>query len=475
MADLDAATISQRVTMLGLVTEAQLRECNDEVDHDVSDAASLVRVLERKGFLSPWQTQKLLKGDKDGYFLGGYRILYRIASGTFGRVYRAEDPRTGVVAAVKVLRHRWSEDRHCIELFEREGKVGLLLRHPSIVQTLAVDRDPNSRQYYIVMEFVEGSNLRDFLAIRKKLPATEALGIMEECASALAFAFSKGLTHRDVKLTNVLINTQGRAKLTDFGLAAIYSSAALADDTKVDRTVDYAGLERATGVRSGDVRSDIFFLGCVLYEILSGRSPMEMTKNKQARMQKQRFHGVAPLTAADVEAQQSVFHLVETMMQIDPMRRHQTPAQLLEAIREVRRDVDGKSSELNLAATTRSVFVVEENEKLQDVIRTRFKEAGYRVLMSADPSRALLRFQQHPFDALILDAGSVGSAGFKAFRDILDESDRLKHPCACVLMLSESQAEWAERFPPHPTMKVLVRPVTLKTLFEAVTTLLPAE
>ena len=93
----------------------------------------------------------------------------KISSGSFGRVFRADDPRTGRVVAVKVLRRRWSEDQDKIDLFIREGKVGLTLKHPNIVEILAVNQDAATRQYYIVMEFVEGGNLREILQIRKKL------------------------------------------------------------------------------------------------------------------------------------------------------------------------------------------------------------------------------------------------------------------------------------------------------------------
>src|SRR5947208_3925864 len=107
----------------------------------------LCLALERKGVLTPLHTQKLLKGDADGYFLGGYRILYRIASGSFGRVFRADDPRTGRAVAIKVLRKRWSDDPHNIELFEREGRVGLSLRHPNIVEILDARRDSATGEY----------------------------------------------------------------------------------------------------------------------------------------------------------------------------------------------------------------------------------------------------------------------------------------------------------------------------------------
>ncbi|MCI0455958.1 MAG: serine/threonine protein kinase, partial [Gemmataceae bacterium] len=339
----DASSIAQQLLRLHLVTDAQLQECWDELGPG-SEPEPLLRCLERKRYLTPYQSHKLLKGDLDGYFLGGHKILYKIASGSFGRVFRAEDPQTGRVVAIKVLRRRWSEDPHAVELFEREGRVGMSLRHPNIVEILNVSQDPATRQYFIVMEFVEGGNLRDILAIRKKLEPADALRIIEDAASGISYAYSRGVTHRDMKLTNILISSQGPAKLVDFGLAGLLRSLGRSeDDGLVDRTVDYAGLEKATGVPAGDIRSDIYFLGCVLSEMLTGRPPLAMTKDPRARMHKQRFDNVTPLRRDEVTAPASVFHLVEAMMSLNPQHRYQTPSQLLEAIRAARRDVEGKA------------------------------------------------------------------------------------------------------------------------------------
>ena len=107
--------------------------------------------------------------------------------------------------------------------------------------------------------------------VRKTLAPPEALRILEDATAGLTHAFSRGVTHRDIKLTNLLISSQGEAKLTDFGLAQLMASMAAKDDEKVDRTVDYAGLEKATGAPHGDTRSDIFFLGCVAFQLLTGR------------------------------------------------------------------------------------------------------------------------------------------------------------------------------------------------------------
>jgi len=219
--NLDASGLGQLAIKLGLVGEDQVRECLIELDDKKAPPEQMVRLMERKGYLSPWQGRKLLKGETEGYFLGGYRVLYKIASGSFGRVYRANDPRTGQVVAVKVLRNKWTMDKQKIDLFLREGKLGMSIRHPNIVSVLAVNQDAKTGQYYLVMDFVEGGNLRDLIHIRKKIGLDESLRIMEECAGGLSGAFGKGLTHRDIKPTNILITTNGVAKLVDFGLAEI--------------------------------------------------------------------------------------------------------------------------------------------------------------------------------------------------------------------------------------------------------------
>jgi CheY-like chemotaxis protein len=476
MATFDAVTLANLMMKIGLVEEGQLQEAWDELGQRGGEPEPLLRILERKGYITPYQSRKLLAGDMDGYTLGGYRILYKIASGSFGRVYRAEDPQSGRVVAIKILRRRWSEDEHTIGLFEREGRVGLSLRHPNIVEVLAVSQDPITKQYYIVMDFVEGGNLRDILAIRGKLDPAEAMRFTDECAAAIAYAYSRGVTHRDMKLTNVLISSQGTAKLVDFGLAGIFTRKGLELEggEKVDRTVDYAGLEKRTGVKSGDVRSDIFFLGCILYEMLTCRSPLLMTKDPRVRMSPGRFDNIPPMRREETEAPPSVFQLVERMMSLDPRLRYQTPSQLLDAIREVRRDLEGGGGiGPDVKLPHRSVFVVEKDERLQDAMREHFKKMGFRVFVAADPARALDRFLLQPYDGLVIDAETTGEEGRYTFEQILKEAQRNDAEFGGILILSEDQADWLPQIPRYPRAAVLVRPVTMRQLQRRVEELIP--
>jgi eukaryotic-like serine/threonine-protein kinase len=469
MSGVDAATLADKAVRVGLITPTQVQDAWEEVGRNAEPAA-LLRCLERKGALTPFQSTKLLKGDTDGYLLGGYRLLYKIASGSFGRVYRAGDRSTGRVVALKVLRQKWTADKHKVEMFVREGKMGMTLHHPNIVETLAVNYDRPSNQHYIVMEFVEGGNLRDFLHIRKKLQAPEVLKILEETTSALAYAFSMGATHRDMKLTNVLLSSQGVAKLVDFGLAGGQLGFEEKDDANVDRTVDYAGLEKVTGVPVGDPRSDIFFLGCVVYELLTGRAPMDRKTRGNARMNPQRYLQIPPMQPAEVNAPPSVFHLVENMMTLNASERFQTPTQLVERIREVRAEISGTktAAQSGKRGGQRTIFLAEREETLQDLLRTKLKELGYRVLIAGDPVRALDRFRQQPFDLLIVNAATTGENGYYVFQRIMEDARRQSIPCNGILMLGEEPAKWKERLDGQKGIAVLAPPVKYKQLVHAI-------
>lgn len=470
MSMLDAGTLANTAIRLGLLSVQQTDEAWHELESRNVEGQDFLRLMERKGYLTPFQSGKLLKGDQDGFVLGGYRILYKIASGSFGRVYRADDPSSGRTVAIKVLRKKWSDDKHKIELFMREGRMGMSLQHPNIVELIAVNHEKKSNQYYIVMEFVEGGNLRDFLNIRKKLPANEVLRIVEDTASGLAYAASKGLTHRDMKLTNILLSSQGPAKLVDFGLAGgQFGASDDKEDVSVDRTVDYAGLEKTTDAPHGDPRSDLFFVGCIAYELLTGRAPLEYSRSAVSRMSAQRFNKIEPMSPKDVEAPPAVFRLVENLMMLDPDQRIQTANQLVERVRECRIAMNGgPSGESDGKKAPPTIFLVESDEKLQDVLRTKLKEEGYRILIAANPVRALDRFRQQPFDLLVVDAATTDENGYYVFERIMEDAQRQNLPSRGILMLNPEQKEWRERMEEFQNVAVLIQPIKYKQLLKAI-------
>ncbi len=480
MSNLDSGAMADNVVRLGLANSHQAEEALAEIGSRNNPATDFLRTMERKGFVTPFQSGKLLRGDVDGYFLGGFRMLYKIASGSFGRVYRADDPSSGRIVAIKVLRKKWSEDKHKIDLFMREGKMGMTLRHPNIVEIIAVNQEKSTNQYYIVMEFVEGGNLRDFLSIRKTLPVAEVLRVLEDTAAGLAHAFANGLTHRDMKLTNVLLSTQGPIKLVDFGLAGAQasvsgSSGRVGEDKEneqvnVDRTVDYAGLEKVTDAPHGDPRSDIFFLGCLAYELVTGRSPLEYPRSMRERMSAKRFESIPQLTPEMVpEASQSFMRLMENMMALQPEQRIQTAAQLFERVRECRAELTSASRSGGGAKKNQpTVFLAESDEGLQDLLRAKLKEEGFRVLIAADPMRAVERFRQQPFDLLVVDAATTGENGYYVFEKIMDDSQRQGIPCRGILLLNTDQLAWQKRITEFSGATVLIQPVKYKQLLQTI-------
>lgn len=497
MAELNAEQIAQRAFDLDLLTERQLQEIWGEFGRRNVATEEFVQFLLRRELVTNFQLDRMLKGERAGYFYGDYKVLYMLAGGSFARVYRAAHKETGVVRALKVLRKRYSDDPAQTEHFVREGKVGLSLRHPNIVPIHEVWS--KGRTHFLVMEFVEGRNLREFLKIRKKLEPAEATRIMVEITSGLRYAFEHGVTHRDLKLTNILISSKGQAKLVDFGLAATDTSVTeeKLGETVNARTIDYAGLERATGVRKDDQRSDIYFLGVIYYHMLAGHSPLSETRDRIQRLSKSRYVDIVPIQEAEPNTPKVVAAVVSQAMQIEPDKRYQTPAQMLvdlniAAERLVAGDdqagESGESTDARLQADRErlanalasdsqrhGVMVVEANVKMQDVFRQELKRAGYRVLVTGDPRRAVERFQDEkkPAEIVLFSTGQIGEPALEAFRQFATDEQTRSLPA--ILLLAAEHRGWAEQVQElvTPHRVVLQMPIKLSQLLEVMSKMVP--
>src|SRR5580765_7560938 len=186
-------------------------------------------------------------------------------------VYRAHDSLLERYVALKILHEQYNEDDDFVERFKREARSVAQLQHPSIVTVIA--RGEEEGRQYIVFEYIDGENLKEFVVRKGRLEVREALEIAVDIARALAFAHEHGLIHRDVKPQNVLLNGDGRAKVTDFGIArSLDVEHGVTQTGTVLGTSNYIAPEQASG-QPVDDRSDVYSLGVVLYELLTGEVP----------------------------------------------------------------------------------------------------------------------------------------------------------------------------------------------------------
>ena len=203
---------------------------------------------------------------------GRYELLELIGKGGMSSVYKAHDRLLDRQIAVKILHPHFTEDEEYVERFRREARAVAQLSHPNIVTV--IDRGEDERRQYIVFEYVEGENLKQLLERTGPMPVRDALLLALQMARALAFAHGRGLIHRDVKPQNVLLNADGQAKMTDFGIARSIDVQGVTITGTVLGTSEYIAPEQARGERV-DAQTDVYSLGVVLYELLVGGVPYE--------------------------------------------------------------------------------------------------------------------------------------------------------------------------------------------------------
>jgi eukaryotic-like serine/threonine-protein kinase len=207
----------------------------------------------------------------DTLFDGRYQIQRKLGAGGMADVYLAEDQELGRRVAIKILNDRHANDDQFIERFRREAKNAAALNHPNIVSIY--DRGNAEDTYYIAMEYLDGKTLKQLIISRGAAPVNVAIEYARQILSALRFAHRHGIVHRDIKPHNVLVDSEGRVKVTDFGIARAGTSQ-MTETGSIVGTAQYLSPEQARGGEV-DQRSDLYSLGVVLYELLTGKTPFE--------------------------------------------------------------------------------------------------------------------------------------------------------------------------------------------------------
>jgi len=262
---------------------------------------------------------------------GRYELGERLGSGGMSTVVLALDRRLERHVAVKLLAEHLADDQQFVSRFRREALSAARLVHPNIVQVFDFGLDEASGRHYIVMEHVEGQSGAEILREQGMLPVAEALGIVAQACRGLDYAHRNGVVHRDVKPGNLLRSTDGVVKLADFGIAkALSEESSITQVGAVLGTAAYLAPEQATGVEA-TARSDIYSLGVVSYQFLSGRLPYEATTLTELALKQQRE---APplLDHVNPEVTPELAAAVDRALALEPADRYATAEDLREAL-----------------------------------------------------------------------------------------------------------------------------------------------
>jgi serine/threonine protein kinase len=327
---------------------------------------------------------------------GRYEILDKLGEGAMGVVYRARDATLGRVVALKMLSADLGAEEELHQRFQREAEAIGRLSHPNIVTVYDVGEAAG--QLYMAMELLEGDDLRSLIEKRTAIAPADRVRILVQICAGLAYAHSRGVVHRDIKPANILVGSDGRVKILDFGLARVSARSTITRRGVILGTPDYMAPEQAMG-KGVDRRSDVFSAGAVFYEFLTLEKPFK-GKTLHAVLYQIISEDPEPVLTVNPEVPVRLASIVHRMLRKDPEARYETMDQ-----------VGGDLSEIHLALrssggrSTLPVAVPPVSEETRARVRDRVAQ-GRALLEAGQADRAAAEMK----DALRLDPSAEEAA-----------------------------------------------------------------
>jgi serine/threonine protein kinase/CheY-like chemotaxis protein len=329
----------RNLTDSGLLSPEDLRDWLERhsLGQPPPDRETLVAVLTSSGTLTAYQAKAIQERNFRELIIGNYVVLERLGAGGMGTVYKARHRRMKRIVALKVLAESADQSETFVRRFLREVETIAQLSHPNIV--MAHDADEAAVGHFLVMEFIDGSDLGHEVEKHGPLSVAQAVSCITQTAQALDYAHSRGIIHRDIKPHNLLRTRAGQVKVTDLGLARF--SEALTpqarDQTAITQagyivgTVDYMSPEQALGSAITDHRADIYSLGCTLHFLLTAKPPYDGDSLLGVLFNHQ--HAPIPdLTKARLDVSAGLSHVFQRMIAKNPGERYQSMSEVLQGL-----------------------------------------------------------------------------------------------------------------------------------------------
>ncbi len=403
-----------------------------------SEKEKTLALLVQMGLLTHYQSARIGAGSTFGLVLGNYRVIDRIGAGGMAVVFKAEHLEMRHVVAIKVLHVTRGQDPRLETRFSAEMRAVARLRHPNIVAAVDAGRafspDPEGPVlWYLVMEFVPGQDLEEYVLSHGPLPIGKACNIAHQIACALGETAKFNLVHRDIKPSNVIITAEEQAKLLDFGLSRRTDNRMTQPGTVLG-TLDFMAPEQARDASMADVRADVYGLGGTLFWCLTGQLPFpgegNMTEVLMRRLTQPApsVRAVLPSLPAELDA------VVGRMMALSPDDRYSSPQSVMRALLPFLKpgSLNGLSrSFLTVPAlspsngprstwggtgtreTTKRILVVDDEPGIRDLCRAVLQGEGMLCDEAPTGSQALAAAAAVPYDLVLLDVNMPGLSGLE--------------------------------------------------------------
>ena len=391
-------------------------------------SAALLPALEKQGLLTPFQVERISAGKTHGLVLGNYRLLSQLGKGGMGEVFKAEQIVMRKPAAVKVLTEGFDPAPDDLRLFHAEMRAVGRLNHPNIVAAfdagVSAGAGPHAPVlHYLIMEYVPGENLEQYVKARGPLPVPLACDVIVQVAAALGEAFKHCLVHRDIKPPNIVITPEGAAKLLDFGIVRSTTETAVDNGVAVG-TLGYMAPEQVQDAASVDTRADIFALGGTLYWCLTGKPPFPSAGNMMRDLMDRISRQAPSVRAARPDIPKALEAVIARMLAFKAEERYATPQAVVQALRpfaqlDLRSRFAGGDDK---TIPNRRVLIVDDDPDNRLLCRFALAEDGFVCEDAEDGAAGLATASSLRPDLILLDIDMPGMSGDQVLRRLREQA-----------------------------------------------------